>query len=96
MKKQACALIVTGILTLLCPGWCIPQEDPGSLQQGQRAQQKRLLQQKQQELLTQMKIEFQQKVDSGYTPEQLEQWQWEQNAKIMGELKRLTLEKPGF
>ena len=93
MKKQAGALILAGILTLLCPGWGIPQEDPGSLQ---RAQQKRLIQQKQQELLTQMKIDFQQKVDLGYTPEQLDQWQQEQLAKIMGELKRLAQEKPRF
>jgi hypothetical protein len=93
MKKLTGAVITAVMLTLLCPGWGLSQEDPGSLQQ---AQQKRLLQQKQQLLLTELKFESQRRHDMGYTPAQLEQWQREQHAKIMGELKRSAQEKPKF
>lgn len=93
MKKKACAVMLAVILTLIWPAGGISQEDPGNFQRAQRSN-KSLQQQKNRQLLAQMKVELQQLKDLGYTPEQLEQCQREQHAKIIGELKRSALEKP--
>lgn len=92
MNKKAWAVMLAGFLSLTWAGAGISQEDPGDLHRSHIAH-KRLLQQKQQQLIIRMKADLEHLKASGCPVEQLQQWQQWQNLKFLEEMKKAALEK---